>query len=482
LSITPTSGEKAIFRGSLINQVIPMTQKIWGGRFREETDTLVNRLNASISFDKRLYPYDIEGSIAHCKMLAKQGIISDDDASQILVALGEIQRELDRGVFSFDENYEDIHSLVEKTLINKIGSLGEKIHTGRSRNDQVALDMRLFVRDAINRIKDLIKKTQNALIELAEKNIDIIMPGYTHLQRAQPVLLPHHLLAYYEMFKRDYARFEEGLQRVNILPLGSAALAGSTFDLDRKFVANELSFDDISANSMDAVSDRDFVLEFLFNSSVLMMHLSRLSEELVIWSTQEFDFITIPDSFCTGSSIMPQKKNPDLPELIRGKTGRVYGDLLSLLTTMKGLPLTYNKDMQEDKEVLFDATDTTEICLEVMARLLCKVTFNKEKMEAATTKGYLIATDLADYLVRKGITFRHAHEIVGQMVVFALDQNKELEQLSLDEMKTFSRQINKDVFTWLDVRSSLKKRNIPGGTAPSAVKKCIQKAKKELEE
>lgn len=457
-----------------------MTQKVWGGRFRKEADALANRFNASIEFDRRLYTQDIEGGMAHCRMLAKQGIINDEEASQILEALAKTKRELARGELSFDDGYEDIHSLVEKALVEKIGALGEKLHTGRSRNDQAALDVRMYVRDAIHRVIALIKETQISIVGLAEKNSALIMPGYTHLQRAQPVLLAHHLLAYYEMLKRDHERFKESLKRANILPLGSAALAGSTFDLDREMVAKELGFDGITENSMDAVSDRDFVLDFLFASSVLMMHLSRLSEELVIWSSQEFGFIDISDAFCTGSSIMPQKKNPDLPELIRGKTGRVYGHLLSLLTTMKGLPLTYNKDMQEDKEALFDAADTVEICLEVMSRLLEEITFNSERLKEATEKGFLLATDLADYLVRKGITFREAHEIVGKIVLFAMEQGKELHDLSLEEMKGFKKQIEKDVYGWLDPASSLDRKNIPGGTGPDMVKKSLRKAREEL--
>ncbi len=457
-----------------------MIQKTWGGRFRQETDALVNRFNASISFDLRLYAQDIDGSVAHCRMLAKKEIITDKEASDILEALGEIKRELERGDFPVDDDYEDIHSLVEKVLIEKVGTLGEKLHTGRSRNDQVALDLRLYVRDAIQRILDLVKETQLAFVRLAEKNLDVMMPGYTHLQRAQPVLLAHHLMAFNEMLKRDRKRLGECLSRVNILPLGSAALAGPTYDLDRDMVAKELDFDGISENSMDAVSDRDFVLEFLSNSSILMMHLSRLSEELVIWSSQEFGFITISDAFCTGSSIMPQKKNPDLPELIRGKTGRVYGHLMSLLTTMKGLPLTYNKDMQEDKEALFDTVDTVEACLEITSRLLGEISFNSVRLKEATEEGFLVATDLADYLVGKGITFREAHEIVGNMILFSSENGKELRDLSINEMRGFSRQIDEDVYPWLDPASSLTRRNIAGGTGPDAVKKCLEKAKKEL--
>ena len=457
-----------------------MTRKVWGGRFRGETDALVNKFNASIGFDWRLYAQDIEGSMAHCRMLAKQEIISDDEASLILEALGEIKGELDKGQFPLDDDYEDIHSLVEKVLVDKIGAAGEKLHTGRSRNDQVALDVRLYERDALYRIVELIKEAQIALVRLAEDNFSLMMPGYTHLQRAQPVLVAHHLLAYFEMLKRDSERFHECLKRVNVLPLGSAALAGSTFDLDREMVARELGFDRISENSMDAVSDRDFVLDFLFASSVLMMHLSRLSEELIIWSSQEFGFISISEAFCTGSSIMPQKKNPDLPELIRGKTGRVYGHLIALLTTMKGLPLTYNKDMQEDKEALFDAVDTVGSCIEVMSQLLGEISFKGERLKKAAEEGFLVATDLADYLVGKGITFREAHEIVGKMVLFALEQEKELHELTLNEMKPFSRQIEQDVYEWLEPASSLDRRNMPGGTGPEVVKKSIDKAKQEL--
>jgi len=455
-----------------------MSKKTWGGRFKEQTDEALERFNASIAFDRRLYAQDIEGSSAHCRMLAKQGILTRAEASKILQALAEIRKEMDQG--AFDETYEDIHTLVEKALVDRVGPVGEKLHTARSRNDQVALDVRLYVRDAIGRVDALLREMQRALVGLGEKNSDVILPGYTHLQRAQPVLLSHHLLAYYEMLKRDRQRFAESLKRVNVLPLGSAALAGSTFNLDREMVAGELGFDAISENSMDAVSDRDFVLDFLFASSVLMMHLSRLSEELVIWATKEFDFVFLPDAFCTGSSIMPQKKNPDLMELVRAKTGRVYGDLTALLTTMKGLPLTYNKDMQEDKEPLFDAADTVEQSLVVMTRLLGGISFNKKRMREAVDQGYLVATDLADYLVGKGVTFRQAHEIVGKMVLYALDHEKELRQLTLKEMKGFSGRIEKDVYGWLDPLSCIDRRNLPGGTGSASVKRALSKARKEV--
>lgn len=463
------------------NRKSPRRNKIWGGRFREGTDEIFNRFNASLDFDRRLYPQDIEGSLAHCRMLAKQKIISREEAEQVLDALKEIRREMDQGVFSFDQADEDIHSAVERALVQKIGSIGEKLHTGRSRNDQVCLDVRLYVREAIDRIMSLIKGMQKALIDLAEKNMGLVLPGYTHLQRAQPVLLSHHLLAYHEMLKRDRQRFQGNLKRVNILPLGSGALAGSTFDLDRTMVAGELGFDAISENSMDAVSDRDFILEFLFASSTLMMHLSRMSEEMVIWSSQEFGFIDLPDALSTGSSIMPQKKNPDLPELVRGKTGRIYGHLMAMLTTMKGLPLTYNKDMQEDKEALFDTVDTVGFCLMVMTRLLEEINFNEDRMNEALKKGYLAATDLADYLAGKGVTFRQAHETVGKIVLYAIEEKKELDQLTLEEMKSFSGRIDEDVYEWLDPALCIKRRELPGGTGPETVRKHLDEAKREVE-
>ena len=458
-----------------------MAGKIWGGRFRENTNEMVDAFNSSIRFDRRLYAQDIEGSIAHCRMLAKQGIINEEEASRAIDALAEIKREMDRGGFPANDDHEDIHTLVEKALVEKIGIIGEKIHAGRSRNDQVSLDLRLYIREAIERVGGLIRETQGALVYLAEKNIDLIMPGYTHLQPAQPVLLAHHLLAYYEMLKRDGQRFRECLVRVNVLPLGSAALAGTTFPLDRGMVAEELGFEGISANSMDAVSDRDFVLEYLFDAAVLMMHLSRLSEEFIIWSTREFGYVSLPDAFCTGSSIMPQKKNPDVLELIRGKTGRVYGNLVSLLTSMKALPLAYNKDMQEDKEALFDTVDTVEQCLVVISMLLKEVSFHGETMEKALKEGYLMATDLADYLVGKGMAFRKAHEIVGKIVLLAMDRKKTLKELTLKELREFSRQITKDVFEWLDPASAVDRRNLPGGTGREMVKLSLARAKKEME-
>ena len=447
-----------------------MAKKTWGGRFTQETDSFANSFNSSIGFDGRLYAHDIDGSIAHCRMLANQGILDEEESSKIIEALGRIKRMIERGEISLEEeDHEDIHSLVESVLVREVGQAGEKLHSGRSRNDQVALDVRMYVREAILRVIRHIEKVQHALVSLAEENFGLIMPGYTHLQRAQPVLLAHHLLAYYEM-----------LERVNVLPLGSAALAGTTFNLDRKMVADELGFQSISENSMDAVSDRDFVLEYLFDASLLMMHLSRLSEELIIWSSMEFGFVSISDSFSTGSSIMPQKKNPDIPELVRGKTGRVYGNLMSLLTTMKGLPLTYNKDMQEDKEALFDTADTVEGCTEIMGRLLGKVSFNADRLREAAEEGFLVATDLADYLVGKGMTFREAHEKAGKIVVHAMEQGKELCELSLREMNVIARVIEEDVYEWLDTSASVERRNILGGTGHKAVRAALKKAKQEL--
>ncbi len=457
-----------------------MSKKLWGGRFKSATDKRADNFNASINFDRRLWKEDIEGSMAYCKMLGKQGIISPNEASTILNALKEIYQEIEKGDYTFDEALEDIHTHIEKSLIDKIGPLGETIHTGRSRNDQVALDTRLYVKYSTIAIIELIKVFEYSLLELAEKNRGLIIPGYTHLQRAQPVLLAHHLLAYYEMMKRDRERYEEALKRTSVLPLGSGALAGTTFNVDREFLRKELNLEDITANSMDAVSDRDFIVEFIFISALLMMHLSRLCEELITWSTQEFDFIEISDAFTTGSSMMPQKKNPDILELIRGKTGRIYGHLISLLTIMKGLPLTYNKDMQEDKEPLFDTVDTVEKSLTIFSNLLKEINFKKENLMRAVEKGYLVATDIADYLVNKGMTFRKAHGIVGNMVLAAQGKNKELNQLDLNEMKGFSTLIENDIYQWLDPESCIKRRNIYGGTGPETVKKALKKAKEDL--
>jgi argininosuccinate lyase len=457
-----------------------MKEKLWGGRFKSFTDKNVDEFNASIGFDKRLWREDIEGSLGYCKALGKAGIISEDKVEVISDALMEIYREIEKGDFSFDESMEDIHTHIEKALIDKVGDIGETIHTGRSRNDQVALDTRLFLRASIMEIDRIAREFQLSLVEVAETHLDWIIPGYTHLQRAQPVLLSHHLLAYYEMLKRDRQRYEEVLQRTNILPLGSAALAGTTFGLDREFLSKELKMHGITSNSMDAVSDRDFVAEFIFTSALLMMHLSRLCEELILWSTEEFNFIEISDSFATGSSIMPQKKNPDIPELIRGKTGRIYGNLISVLTMMKGIPLTYNKDMQEDKEPIFDTVDTVKNSLGIFTLLLKEIKFKRNNFYGAVEKGYLVATDCADYLVRKGMTFRKAHYVVGDIILAAQKKGIELNDMSLDEMKGFSALIEDDIYEALKPLSCINNRNIPGGTGIEMVKAALHNAKEDL--
>jgi len=444
-------------------------EKPWSGRFKEKTEKTVETFTSSVSFDKRLWRYDIQGCIAHAKMLKKQRIISPKDAGLILRALKKIKQGLQEGKFRFSDSMEDVHMNIESAIIKEIGTAGRKLHTARSRNDQVALDMRLFLRDEIKEIQKLIKNFQAVLVTLAEKNIDVVMPGYTHLQKAQPVLLSHHLLAYFEMFERDRERFEDCLRRVNVLPLGSGALAGTTLPIDREYVAQILEFPAISRNSIDAVSDRDFVVEFLAASSILMVHLSRLSEELVLWSSEEFDFIELPDAYSTGSSIMPQKKNPDIPELIRGKAGRVFGGLLSVLVVLKGIPLAYNRDMQEDKEPLFDTVDTVKACLSVMAEMMPRVKFNETIMAKAAEGGFSTATDLAEYLVRKGLPFREAHKITGKIVKYCLEKRKTLTNLSLKEFKKFSKIIDKDVFGYLTVQTSINRKNSYGGTAKKQV-------------
>ena len=467
----------------LANQIFRyknMAEKVWGGRFKEGMDEVLERFNASLPFDKRLYAQDIEGSKAHCRMLAKQGIITEDEASRMTEALSEIRREIERGDVSFHQAYEDIHTLVEKRLVEKVGPLGEKLHTGRSRNDQVALDARLYVRDAAERVISLIGEMQGALVGLADENADVIVPGYTHLQRAQPVLLAHHLLAYYEMFSRDKARLRDGLKRINILPLGSGALAGTSLPIDRDFVARELGFAAVSANSMDAVSDRDFMVEFLAACGLIQIHLSRFSEELILWASQEFRFIEIADRFCTGSSIMPQKKNPDIPELVRGKSGRVVGNLMALLTVLKGLPMTYNRDLQEDKEPVFDTVDTVSRSLAVMAQLLSGLTFNRDILEQATVKGFMTATDLAEYLVRKNIPFRQAHAIVGGAVAYCLENGKDLTDLTLQELQRFNSDITEDVFAVLGVEGSVNSRRTAGGTATAEVEAALARAEADL--
>lgn len=454
--------------------------KPWSGRFTQETNKLAEEFNASISFDKRLYKHDIIGSIAHAKMLARVGIITNKEADDIISGLKAIDKEIEAGKFKFTADLEDIHMAIEKRLIEKIGNAGGKLHTARSRNDQVALDIRLYLRDEIKEVQNLIINLQKILANIAKNNIDCIMPGYTHLQRAQPILFSHHLLAYYEMLKRDYERFADCLKRVNVMPLGAGALAGSPYPLDRSFVAKELGFTKPTDNSLDAVSDRDFCIEFCSAASILMMHLSRFSEELILWSSSEFGFIELSDAFSTGSSIMPQKKNPDMPELIRGKTGRVYGNLMALLTIMKSLPLAYNKDMQEDKETLFDTIDTVNDCLRIFSPMLAATKINKKKMLDATNNGFLTATDAADYLVKKGIPFRESHHIVGKIIAHCIKSSQHLDDLSIDDWKGFSNAFDKDIRNIVSVEASVNSRKIKGGTALEAVKKRLKEIGREL--
>ncbi len=454
--------------------------KLWGGRFRERTSSSLEGFTESISFDKRLWRYDIIGSMSHVKMLMKQGIIPRRDGEKILKGLKRIYKDIESGRFEFRSDLEDIHMNIEHRLIELTGEAGARLHTARSRNDQVALDLRLYLRDAIKEISGLLRRFTKIIINIAEKNIDVIMPGYTHLQRAQPVLLSHHLLAYVEMFLRDIERFNENLSRVDVLPLGSCAMAGTSLPVDREFLRKELGFRKISQNSMDSVSDRDFALEFLSNSSILMMHLSRLSEEFILWSTTEFGFIELPDAFTTGSSIMPQKKNPDLFELIRGKTGRVYGNLLALLTVMKGIPLTYNRDMQEDKEPVFDTHDTLKDALSILIDVMPLIRFNRKRMYEESTRGFTLATDVAEYLVRKGVPFRKAHEITGRLVRYCIDNNKTLQSLSLNDFRKFSAKFNEDIHSILTPESSVSLKTSKGGTSPEEVKRQLRRLKKIL--
>ncbi len=451
------------------------------GRFKKDTDKLVEAYTASVQFDNRLYLHDITGSIVHARMLAKQGIIPESEAQTIIDGLNSIKEEIEQGVFQFKPELEDIHMNIEARLIEKVGDVGGKLHTARSRNDQVALDLRLFTRDAIAGAIQGIRGLQNALITLAEANKDVAIPGYTHLQRAQPVLLAHHLLAYFEMLQRDINRFECCRERTNVLPLGSGALAGVAYEIDREFLAKELGFDRISQNSIDAVSDRDFLVEYQAAASICMMHLSRLAEEIILWSSAEFGFIELDDAYATGSSIMPQKKNPDVAELARGKTGRVYGNLMALLTTMKGLPMAYNRDIQEDKEGFFDTVDTLLATLEVMAGMISTVHIKADNATKAIQQGYLLATDLADYLVKKGEPFRTAYDIVARLVSYAVGQGKTLEELSLEAYKQFSPRFGDDVYS-ITVESSLAARDNIGGTAPKRVEQALVSARKAIEE
>jgi argininosuccinate lyase len=449
------------------------------GRFKKAADKKVDQYTASIPYDWRLYPYDIAGSIAHARMLAKQGIISDKEAETIILGLNGIKEEFTLGQFVFRAELEDIHMHIEARLMEKVGEVGGKLHTARSRNDQVALDMRLFAKDAIANTLVELGGLQKALVALAEANKEVIIPGYTHLQIAQPVLLAHHLLAYFEMLQRDTTRFIDCLKRVDVMPLGSGALAGVAYSVDRQFLVKELGFKAISQNSLDAVSDRDFIIEYEAAASLAMMHLSRLAEELILWSSAEFGFIELDQSYATGSSIMPQKQNPDVAELARGKTGRVYGNLMALLTTMKALPLAYNRDLQEDKEGFFDTVDTLLSTLNILSGLVKTLKVKPEKARAALEKGYILATDLADYLVKKGMAFRAAHEVVAKLVAYAVEQGKSFSELKLTEYKKFSKLFEKDVFE-ITIESSLAARDVSGGTAPKQVAKALAAAKKAI--
>ncbi len=455
--------------------------KPWGGRFSEATDAFVERFTASVDFDKRLYHHDINGSIAHATMLAKVGVLTETERDQIITGLEEIRAEIVAGKFAWSVSLEDVHMNIEAVLTQRIGITGKKLHTGRSRNDQVATDIRLYLRDEIDAIAKELTRLQQGLLQVAEANADTIMPGFTHLQTAQPVTFGHHLLAWFEMLQRDYSRLMDCRKRMNYLPLGAAALAGTTYPIDRAYTAQLLGFEAPTENSLDSVSDRDFAIEFAAFASVLMMHLSRASEELVLWTSSQFSFIDLPDRFCTGSSIMPQKKNPDVPELVRGKTGRVYGHLTALLTLMKSQPLAYNKDNQEDKEPVFDAIDTVKDCLRAFADMVPAIQPRKEKMYEAAKRGFSTATDLADYLVRKGVPFRDAHEIVGKSVGYGVQSGKDLSEMTLAELQQFSTVIEQDVFAVLTLEGSVAARNHIGGTAPAQVKAAVGRAKASLE-
>lgn len=457
-------------------------EKLWGGRFSKSTDSQTDHFHSSISFDKRMYKQDIMGSIAHSKMLGKQNIISKEDSELIQKTLLEILKDIEDGKIVFEEKAEDIHMNIETILISRIGDVGKRLHTGRSRNDQVALDIRMYLKEEIIDIKLLIKDLQTVLLSLAKENIDTIMPGYTHLQKAQPVTLAHHLLAYFEMFKRDYERLSDCYKRTNIMPLGSGALASTTYDLDRNFVANELNFDEITQNSMDGVSDRDFCIELASDLSIIMMHLSRFCEEIILWSTNEFQFIELDDAYSTGSSIMPQKKNPDMAELIRGKTGRVYGSLISLLTVMKGLPLAYNKDMQEDKEAIFNSVDTVKMCLPVFTSMIKTMSIKKDALYNAAKGGFTNATDAADWLVKKGVPFRDAHSIVGKLVAHCLAENKALEDMKLSEFKHISDVFDESVYEAIDTKKCVQTRNVYGGPSNQCTAKAIAANQKYLDD
>jgi argininosuccinate lyase len=455
-------------------------EKPWSGRFNEPTDAFVEAFTASVAFDQRLYHYDIQGSIAHATMLAKAGILNAEERDAIISGLEAVRDQIEQGEFQWSVSLEDVHMNIESALTQRIGDAGKKLHTGRSRNDQVATDVRLYLRDEIEIIRTEILRLQQALLGLAEREAETILPGFTHLQTAQPVTFGHHMMAWFEMLERDRERLADCNKRVNILPLGAAALAGTTYPIDRHYTAELLGFERPAENSLDAVSDRDFVIEFSAAASLVMMHLSRFSEELIIWSSAQFGFVELSDSFCTGSSIMPQKKNPDVPELVRGKTGRIFGHLISLLTLMKGQPLAYNKDNQEDKEPLFDTVDNLKGSLKVFADMIPAISCNKQNMRAAVMKGFATATDLADYLVRKGMPFRDAHEVVGKAVARCVEKGCDLSELALEELQQFSKDIEQDVFEVLTLEGSVAARNHIGGTAPEQVRQAIARAQERL--
>lgn len=454
--------------------------QLWGGRFTKETDKLVYNFNASISFDQRLYSQDIRGSIAHVTMLAASGVLTETERDQIISGLNSILNDVEKGNLQITPAYEDIHSFVEANLIDRIGDVGKKLHTGRSRNDQVALDMKLYVRDEISEIKKLIYQLLSTLHNLMKTHIDTYMPGFTHLQKAQPITLAHHFGAYMEMFKRDYSRLNDIYDRMNFCPLGAGALAGTTYPLDRDLTASLLDFYGPTLNSMDSVSDRDYIIEFLAALATIMMHLSRFSEEIILWNSNEYQFIELDDAYSTGSSIMPQKKNPDIAELVRGKTGRVYGALVSLLTVMKGIPLAYNKDMQEDKELTFDAIDTTKGCLTLFTGMIATMTINKSRMETSAKKGFTNATDAADYLVNHGVPFRDAHSIVGQLVLKCIEKNISLDQLSLDEYKAICPIFEEDIYNAISMEECVQKRTTIGAPGRAALEKVIKENEKTL--
>ncbi len=447
--------------------------QLWGGRFTKETDQLVYRFNASISFDQRLYKQDIEGSMAHVRMLAKQNILTEEEKNKILEGLTGILKDVESGELKITEEYEDIHSFVESNLIDRIGDTGKKLHTGRSRNDQVALDMRLYTRDEVKKTEGFLKELLKVILRIMEENTQTIMPGFTHMQKAQPITLAHHMGAYFEMFKRDGQRLSDIYERMNYCPLGAGALAGTTYPLDRQYTAKQLGFYGPMLNSMDAVSDRDYLIEFLSAMSTIMMHLSRFSEEIIIWNSNEYQFVEIDDAYSTGSSIMPQKKNPDIAELVRGKTGRVYGALMSLLTTMKGIPLAYNKDMQEDKELVFDAIDTTKGCVALFTGMLDTIRFCKERMDKSARHGFTNATDAADYLVNHGVPFRDAHGIVGRLVLYCIEKNIALDDMTLEEYKAVSPVFEEDIYEALSMETCVNKRLTVGAPGKEAMEKVI---------